>query len=71
LLLKISLRRPVLPDRRKQSFQLTLRKRRALRDRCQRQDKEDLKDEGAHAITLFGRIKFSKCVRGVARGARR
>src|SRR4029077_9064262 len=62
LLLKISLRGPVLANRCKQILQLTLGKRGTLCDRRQRESKEDSIDEGAHALILCGGVKFSKCI---------
>jgi hypothetical protein len=57
---KISLGRPVLPNRRKQIFQLTVGKRRAPRARRQRESQKNSIDEGGHALTLSVRVEFSK-----------
>jgi hypothetical protein len=67
LLLKISLRRPVLPNFCKQILEFTIGNRRALCDGRQRESKEDPIDEGAHAMTLSGRVKFSKRIARAAR----
>ena len=39
-----------------------LKKPNALRDGRQRESKKDPIDEGAHALILFGRVKFAKWV---------
>jgi hypothetical protein len=58
LRVKISLGRPVLPDRRKKILQFTVGKRRALRDGRQRKSKKDPIDEGAHSLILCSRMEF-------------
>jgi hypothetical protein len=70
LFLKISLRAPVLPNRRKQIFKVSLRRWRALRDRRQHESQKDSRDKDAHPPILCSRAKFSKWVmgEGAARG---
>src|SRR5205823_397973 len=65
--LKISLGCPVLPNRCTKICELRLGKRPALCDGRQGESKEDPIDEAAHALILYGRVKFSKCIARAAR----
>ena len=55
MLVKISLRRPVLPNRCKEILKLGLGKRCAPCDGRQRGNKEDSIDEGALALTAIAK----------------